>query len=189
MFNSLCLLNNMYEYYEYQMSHRSIKGVVLITDKQSVFYAGLDNNKFINHADIYFSLANGMYPSYNGEREDLAKKGNSMVIINADGGYFQMFMPDNHNFSSKQYNMVKEVLVDLNKVNSMLKNKNINVTMHGTDINGNSYDLDTPDIDNILNFLDSQIVDNKEVDNEENIIGVPYESIVNEDILKKKLEN
>lgn len=187
MFNDLCLLDNMYEYYEYQMSYRSVKGVVLVTDKQSVFYGQLDNNKFINHADIYFSLANKMYPDCDSDREELAKKGNSMVIINADGGYFQMFMPDNY-FSSKQYNMLKEVLVDLDKINGMLKHKKINVTMHGKDINGSAYDLDTPDINVILDFLKSQILDNQEEDSNENIIGIPYESIINEDILKKKLE-
>ena len=55
MINKECLKLDLYEYFSYCQT-KSIRGLILITDKQYLFYSQIDPNDYLIHNDIAILL-------------------------------------------------------------------------------------------------------------------------------------
>lgn len=116
---------NLYEYLVYSQD-KTVRGVSLITDKQSIFYTQFDNSD-ITHDKIYTKLENKIHP--NDVRDGFKAIRDNNIHIASVGHELVIYLPDNKLLSLNQY---KHLCSMLNQVDKFNKENNTNILLYAT---------------------------------------------------------
>ena len=116
---------SLYEYLLYSQD-KYVRGVSLITDKQSIFYTQFDNSD-ITHDKIYTKLENEIHP--NDVRDGFKAIRDNNIHIASVGHELVIYLPDNKLLSLNQY---KHLCYMLNQVDKFNKENNTNILLYAT---------------------------------------------------------
>lgn len=114
---------NLYEYLEYSQD-KTVRGVSLITDKQSIFYTQFDNSD-ITHDKIYTKLENKIHP--NDVRDGFKAIRDNNIHIASVGHELVIYLPDNKLLSFNQYRHLCNILNQADRFN---KENNTNILLY-----------------------------------------------------------
>ena len=164
MINKECLKLDLYEYFSYCQT-KSIRGLILITDKQYLFYSQIDPNDYLIHNDIAILLENLIHPYYPIYSVDAIR--NNHIVISSIGQELFIELPTNGYFSYSEYLFLIKILKDVELYNFKNESKIGLLIMNDQVV----YQEDNkPNIDLAISILKRLIKKNIKIE-EEKIIG------------------
>ena len=112
--------NNIYKYLESSID-KTVRSVLVITDKQSVFYI---QNEFddITHDKMYIKIENSIHP--NDIKEGWSAIRNNNIHIASVGHEFIIYLPEDRTLSMNQYTFLCNMIDEAERFN-IDKNKKI----------------------------------------------------------------
>ena len=102
------------EYFDY-CKNRRIRGLWVITDKQSIFYSQVLKDDFRNHNNIEVDIENEIHPNMQIEGWDAIRP--SHAYIASAGVELEIYMPDNGKLSYSQAKFIIDILNIVEKFN------------------------------------------------------------------------
>ena len=107
-------MKSIYDYLCYCKDTIGVRGVLVITDKQSVFYVQDEyDNK--HHDGLYTDIENIIHPT--DIREGFAAVRDNNIYIASLGHQFVIYLPENRNLSKNQYIFLSNILDEVNRFN------------------------------------------------------------------------
>ena len=166
------------EYFDYCKNNKNIRGVWVITDKQSIFYSQILNNDYRTHDDIYIDIENEIHPNEQKFGWDAIRQ--SHAYIASAGVELMIQMPDNGKLSYSQAKFIIDTLNIVEKFNRNEDNKKIKIDLFEPSDKESKYN--TTSIEGIKLLKDKiqkEITHNIDIE-EEKIIGttLPKEEVI-----------
>lgn len=117
MIDERCLKFDVYDYLKYCSTHRAIRGVAVITDKQYIFYSQVLRDDYGTHNDIEIEIENAIHPNNIRYAWDAIHDNNAHIFA---VGYkeFIIDLPDNGELSMTQLDFIFSALDQIKKYNS-----------------------------------------------------------------------
>ena len=94
---------------------KSIRGLVLITDKQSLFCCQANNDDFRTHDEMNIDMEMIIHPNSHLKGFSAIRKNN--MIMASLGKEWIIYLPNNHQLSMSQYNFLEKALNETESVN------------------------------------------------------------------------
>ena len=88
------------DYFDYCKNNRRIRGLWVITDKQSIFYSQVLKDDYRTHDNIQIDIENEIHP--NNQIENWGAIRPSHACIASAGVELEIYMPDNGKLSYSQ---------------------------------------------------------------------------------------
>ena len=168
------------DYFDYCKNNRRIRGLWVITDKQSVFYSQVLRDDYRTHDNIQIDIENEIHPNNQIEGWDAIRP--SHASIASAGSELNIFMPDNGKLSYSQAKFITDALNIVEKFNSNEENKRkIKINLYEPPNKESKYDVTAiEDIKLLKDKLQNEITHNIDIE-EEKIIGttLPKEEVIN----------
>ena len=142
---------NFYEYLRY-CRDKSVRGVMVITDKQYVFYVQKDLNDKRYHHELYIDIENTIHP--NNQKEGMKAIRDNNVYVASLGHEIAIYMPENRLFSLAQYKFLEKVLDTIDKYN---KEYNDNILIYAAYPKLLEQRLKTKDVNEAREYLFNSI--------------------------------
>ena len=140
---------NFYEYLRY-CRDKSVRGVMVITDKQYVFYVQKDLNDKRYHHEI--DIENTIHT--NKQKEGMKAIRDNNVYVASLGHEIAIYMPENRLFSLAQYKFLEKVLDTIDKYN---KEYNDNILIYAAYPKLLEQRLKTKDVNEAREYLFNSI--------------------------------
>lgn len=167
------------KYFDY-CKNRRIRGLWVITDKQSIFYSQVLKDDFRNHNNIEVDIENEIHPNMQIEGWDAIRP--SHAYIASAGVELEIYMPDNGKLSYSQAKFIIDILNIVEKFNSNEENtRKIKINLYEPPGKESKYGVTAiEDIKLLKDKLQNEITHNIDIE-EEKIIGttLPKEEVVN----------
>ena len=168
------------DYFDYCKNNRSIRGLWVITDKQSIFYSQVLRNDLRTHDNIQIDIENEIHP--NNQIDGWGAIRPSHACIASAGSELNIFMPDNGKLSYSQAKFITDALNIVEKFNSNKKNsRKIKINLYEPPSKESKYGVTAiEDIKLLKDKLQKEITHNIDIE-EEKIIGttLPKEGVIN----------
>ena len=168
------------DYFDYCKNNRSIRGLWVITDKQSIFYSQVLRDDFRTHDSIQIDIENEIHP--NNQIDGWGAIRPSHACIASASSELNIFMPDNGKLSYSQAKFITDALNIVEKFNSNEENsRKIKINLYEPPSKESKYDVTTiEDIKLLKDKLQKEITHNIDIE-EEKIIGttLPKEEVIN----------
>lgn len=168
------------DYFDYCKNNRSIRGLWVITDKQSIFYSQVLRDDYRTHDNIQIDIENEIHPNNQIEGWDAIRP--SHASIASAGVELEIYMPDNGKLSYSQAKFITDALNIVEKFNSNEENKRkIKINLYEPPNKESKYDVTAiEDIKLLKDKLQNEITHNIDIE-EEKIIGttLPKEQVIN----------
>lgn len=168
------------DYFDYCKNNRSIRGLWVITDKQSIFYSQVLRNDLRTHDNIQIDIENEIHP--NNQIDGWGAIRPSHACIASAGSELNIFMPDNGKLSYSQAKFITDALNIVEKFNSNEKNsRKIKINLYEPPSKESKYGVTAiEDIKLLKDKLQKEITHNIDIE-EEKIIGttLPKEGVIN----------
>ena len=168
------------DYFDYCKNNRSIRGLWVITDKQSIFYSQVLRDDFRTHDNIQIDIENEIHP--NNQIEGWGAIRPSHACIASAGVELEIYMPDNGKLSYSQAKFITDALNIVEKFNSNEENKRkIKINLYEPPNKESKYGVTAiEDIKLLKDKLQNEITHNIDIE-EEKIIGttLPKEEVIN----------
>lgn len=168
------------DYFDYCKNNRRIRGLWVITDKQSIFYSQVLRDDYRTHDNIQIDIENEIHPNNPIEGWDAIRP--SHASIASAGSELNIFMPDNGKLSYSQAKFITDALNIVEKFNSNEENKRkIKINLYEPPNKESKYDVTAiEDIKLLKDKLQNEITHNIDIE-EEKIIGttLPKEEVIN----------
>ena len=168
------------DYFDYCKNNRRIRGLWVITDKQSIFYSQVLRDDYRTHDNIQIDIENEIHP--NNQIENWGAIRPSHACIASAGVELEIYMPDNGKLSYSQAKFITDALNIVEKFNSNEENKRkIKINLYEPPNKESKYDVTTiEDIKLLKDKLQNEITHNIDIE-EEKIIGttLPKEEVTN----------
>ena len=168
------------DYFDYCKNNRRIRGLWVITDKQSIFYSQVLRDDFRTHDNIQIDIENEIHPNNQIEGWDAIRP--SHACIASAGVELEIYMPDNGKLSYSQSKFITDALNIVEKFNSNEENKRkIKINLYEPPNKESKYDVTAiEDIKLLKDKLQNEITHNIDIE-EEKIIGttLPKEEVIN----------
>lgn len=142
---------NFSEYLNY-CRDKSVRGVMVITDKQYVFYVQKDINDKRYHHELYIDIENKIHP--NDQKEGMKAIRDNNVYVASLGHEIAIYMPENRLFSLAQYKFLEKVLDTIDKYN---KEYNDNILIYAAYPKLLEQRLKTKDVNEAREYLFNSI--------------------------------
>lgn len=142
---------NFSEYLNY-CRDKSVRGVMVITDKQYVFYVQKDINDKRYHHELYIDIENTIHP--NDQKEGMKAIRDNNVYVASLGHEIAIYMPENRLFSLAQYKFLEKVLDTIDKYN---KEYNDNILIYAAYPKLLEQRLKTKDVNEAREYLFNSI--------------------------------
>ena len=157
------------QYFDYCKNNKNIRGVWVITDKQSIFYSQVLKDDYRTHDDIYIDIENEIHPNEQKFGWDAIRQ--SHAYIASAGKELMIQMPDNGKLSYTQAKFIIDTLNIVDKYNSNENNKKIKIDLFEPEEKESIFGKTTKeDIERLRNKIQSEITPNIQIE-EEKIIG------------------
>lgn len=167
------------EYFDY-CKNRRIRGLWVITDKQSIFYSQVLKDDFRNHNNIEVDIENEIHPNMQIEGWDAIRP--SHAYIASAGVELEIYMPDNGKLSYSQAKFIIDILNIVEKFNGNEENtRKIKINLYEPPGKESKYGVTAiEDIKLLKDKLQNEITHNIDIE-EEKIIGttLPKEEVIN----------
>lgn len=160
-----CLKLDLYEYLT-DWHEKGTRAVMVITDKQCVFYTQILPKDYKTHDEISINIENEIHPTDQRYGWDAMRDNHAYFFFDKIG--MRIAMPDNEELSYTQAQFITEYLNIIDKYNKEQPEKRIKLNFHASG-NYNSI-FDTYDMDSITDSVSNQITDDITIE-EEKIIG------------------
>ena len=168
------------DYFDYCKNNRRIRGLWVITDKQSIFYSQVLRDDYRTHDNIQIDIENEIHP--NNQIENWGAIRPSHACIASAGVELEIYMPDNGKLSYSQAKFITDALNIVEKFNSNEENKRkIKINLYEPPNKESKYDVTAiEDIKLLKDKLQNEITHNIDIE-EEKIIGttLPKEEVIN----------
>lgn len=168
------------DYFDYCKNNRKIRGLWVITDKQSIFYSQVLRDDYRTHDNIQIDIENEIHP--NNQIENWGAIRPSHACIASAGVELEIYMPDNGKLSYSQAKFITDALNIVEKFNSNEENKRkIKINLYEPPNKESKYDVTAiEDIKLLKDKLQNEITHNIDIE-EEKIIGttLPKEEVIN----------
>lgn len=168
------------DYFDYCKNNRRIRGLWVITDKQSIFYSQVLRDDYRTHDNIQIDIENEIHP--NNQIENWGAIRPSHASIASAGVELEIYMPDNGKLSYSQAKFITDALNIVEKFNSNEENKRkIKINLYEPPNKESKYDVTAiEDIKLLKDKLQNEITHNIDIE-EEKIIGttLPKEEVIN----------
>ena len=168
------------DYFDYCKNNRRIRGLWVITDKQSIFYSQVLRDDYRTHDNIQIDIENEIHP--NNQIENWGAIRPSHACIASAGVELEIYMPDNGKLSYSQAKFITDALNIVEKFNSNEENKRkIKINLYEPPNKESKYDVTAiEDIKLLKDKLQNEITHNIDIE-EEKIIGttLPREEVIN----------
>ncbi len=168
------------DYFDYCENNRSIRGLWVITDKQSIFYSQVLRDDIRTHDNIQIDIENEIHP--NNQIEGWGAIRPSHAYIASAASELNIFMPDNGKLSYSQAKFITDALNIVEKFNSNEENsRKIKINLYEPPSKESKYDVTAiEDIKLLKDKLQKEITHNIDIE-EEKIIGttLPKEEVIN----------
>lgn len=168
------------DYFDYCKNNRRIRGLWVITDKQSIFYSQVLGNDFRTHDNIQIDIENEIHP--NNQIDNWGAIRPSHTYIASAGSELNIFMPDNGKLSYSQAKFITDALNIVEKFNSNEKSsRKIKINLYEPPSKESKYDVTAiEDIKLLKDKIQKEITHNIDIE-EEKIIGttLPKEEVTN----------
>lgn len=176
-----CLKLDLYEYLT-NWREKGTRAVMVITDKQCIFYTQILPEDFKTHDAISIDIENEIHPTNQKYGWDAIRDNHIYLFFDKIG--VGIAMPGNEQLSYAQAQFITEYLEVIDKYNKEHEEKRVKLDFHAS---GN-YDglYDTFDIDSIIDRLEKQITNDITIE-EEKIIGNTLSEEDKRKNLKKQL--
>ena len=176
-----CLKLDLYEYLT-DWQGKGTRAVMVITDKQCVFYTQILPNDFKTHDDISINIENEIHPTDQRYGWDAMRDNHTYFFFDKIG--IRIAMTDNGELSYTQAQFITDNLKIIDKHNKEHPEKRTKIDFHAS---GN-YDgiYDTYDTDSIIDSVRKQITDDITIE-EEKIIGSTLSEEERNENLKSQL--
>lgn len=174
---------DLYNYFK-QCQDKTIRGVVVITDKQSIFYMQPDND-YGTHDMLYSKIENEIHP--NNKKDGLHAFRDDNIHIASVGHELVIYLPESRRLSLSQYNFLEDIF---NQVDIYNKDTNSNLLLYSLYPSSFNGRMKTRNIDEIKDKIFRLVT--KEINiEEEKIIGRKLDSnhIINNMIYHIDLES
>lgn len=162
MIDKKCLKLSLSDYFE-TCKIRFMRGLILITDKQYLFYSDI-NNIYKTHNDIVINLENLIHPNHKVYSIDAVRE--THVLVSSLGNELFIELPKNRNLSYSQYLFLYKILKEVEEINFKLDEK-IGIVIINDQL---VYENDNPDIILIISIL-KKLINKHILFGEEKIIG------------------
>lgn len=172
------------EYFDY-CKNRRIRGLWVITDKQSIFYSQVLKDDFRNHNNIEVDIENEIHPNMQIEGWDAIRP--SHAYIASAGVELEIYMPDNGKLSYSQAKFIIDILNIVEKFNGNEENtRKIKINLYEPPGKESKYGVTAiEDIKLLKDKLQKEITHNIDIE-EEKIIGT---TLSKEAVIKNILSN
>ncbi len=168
------------DYFDYCKNNRNIRGLWVITDKQSIFYSQVLRDDYRTHTDIQIDIENEIHPNNQIKGWNAIRP--SHACIASIGVELEIYMPDNGKLSYSQAKFITDALNIVEKFNSNEENsRKIKINLYEPPSKESKYDVTAiEDIKLLKDKLQNEITHNIDIE-EEKIIGttLPKEEVVN----------
>ena len=168
------------DYFDYCKNNRKIRGLWVITDKQSIFYSQVLRDDYRTHDNIQIDIENEIHP--NNQIDNWGAIRPSHACIASAGVELEIYMPDNGKLSYSQAKFITDALNIVEKFNSNEENKRkIKINLYEPPNKESKYDVTAiEDIKLLKDKLQNEITHNIDIE-EEKIIGttLPKEEVTN----------
>ena len=172
------------EYFDY-CKNRRIRGLWVITDKQSIFYSQVLKDDFRNHNNIEVDIENEIHPNMQIEGWDAIRP--SHAYIASAGVELEIYMPDNGKLSYSQAKFIIDILNIVEKFNGNEENtRKIKINLYEPPGKESKYGVTAiEDIKLLKDKLQKEITHNIDIE-EEKVIGT---TLPKEEVIKNILSN
>ena len=168
------------DYFDYCKNYRIIRGLWVITDKQSIFYSQVLRDDLRTHDNIQIDIENEIHPNNQINGWDAIRP--SHAYIASAGSELIILMPDNGELSYSQAKFITDALNIVEKLNSKDENtRKIKIDIFEPPSKESKYDVTAiEDIKLLKDKLQKEITHNIDIE-EEKIIGttLPKEEVIN----------
>ena len=166
------------DYFDY-CQNRKIRGLWVITDKQSIFYSQVLKDDYRTHDEIEIDIENEIHPNEQKFGWDAIRS--SHAYIASAGVELIISMPDNGKLSYSQAKFIIDTLNIVEKFNSNEDNKKIKIDLFEPSDKESKYNITSIDgIKLLKDKIQKEITHNIDIEDEK-IIGttLPKEEVIN----------
>lgn len=163
--NEKSLKMNPYQYFNYCQQFHEIRGVAVVTDKQSIFYSQVLNDDDRTHDNIMIDIEKEIHS--NAEQGGFDAFYQNHVYLASLGRELKIFLPNNEELSLNQARLICSILDEVEKINQENDNSKIKIDCFGS-IEKSIYDIS--DVEKMKKHIESCVTKNQTFE-EEKIIG------------------
>lgn len=179
--NEECLKMNAYQYFKYCQKGPKIRGVAVVTDKQSIFYSQILKDDYKTHDNIMICIENEIHPYDKREGWDAIRQNHAYLA--SVGKELVINLPDNGELSLNQASLICSILDEVEKINQENENHKIKIDCYGSKENSI---FDIYDIEKMKRHIKSCVTQNQILEPEK-IIGKTLSELEREKHIKQSL--